>query len=200
MYQFVKNWLHADMKWGQWHRGYQSWRSSYMNWHQEIWILFKKHLMNSASQPLLGKGAFSTGVKFSPSRWKHIAECLKYIHVKFEVIIVLLVAWYANIGRLVMIWKVVLFGGMYEHTNDLWFASFVYESRTSAIDNLFCKDSVEDILAALVCTLKFIYWYPHYYFLLHSGFRESPIFCGFLSFYLQCLQSLQSTEIQYMVA
>jgi hypothetical protein len=41
---------------------------------------------------------------------------------------------------------------------------------------------------------------PHYYFLLHSGFRESPIFCGFLSFYLQCLRSLQSTKIQYMVA
>jgi hypothetical protein len=116
-------------------------------------------LMNSASQPLLGKGAFSTGVKFSPSRWKHSAECLKYIHVKqektiiFEVIIVLLVAWYANVGRLVMIRKVVLFGGMYEHINDLWFVSFVYGSRTGAIDNLFCKDSVEDILAALVCTL-----------------------------------------------
>ncbi len=114
--------------------------------------------------------------------------------------------YYCFVGGLICKhWKtcndiIVLFGGMYEHTNDLWFASFVYESRTSAIDNLFCKDSVEDILAALVCTLKFIYWYPHYYFLLHSGFRESPIFCGFLSFYLQCLQSLQSTEIQYMVA
>lgn len=115
----------------------------------------------------------------------------------------LLFCWWLDmqmIGRLVMIWKVVLFGGMYEHINDLWFVSFVYGSRTSAIDNLFCKDSVEDILAALVCTLKFIYWYPHYYFLLHSGFRESPIFCGFLSFYLQCLRSLQSTKIQYMVA